>query len=227
MNRSHAVIAAAAGAGLIASLSAQAASVSFGDTIATKKTTWSDSLSVSKFDPSLGTLTGVSWTFGGNVAGNAQAESLDAAPAVLSLDLKATITVQKPGGGQLAQVIPVVNNTYNASAFDGTIDFGGTSGVSFLGLTGSGSDSGSVPSSDWADWTGIGNVTLATDAVGASAGTGAGNLITLFNTDAGADFRVTYSYDPAVVPEPGTLAMSGVVLLGAFGVWRRRRSQKA
>ncbi len=69
-------------------------------------------MSVSKFNPALGTLTGISWAFGGSVAGSAQAESRDAAPANLSLDLKATIGLQKPGGGTLAQVIPVVNNTF-------------------------------------------------------------------------------------------------------------------
>ena len=227
MKRNRTVIAAAAGVGLIASLSAQAATVSFNDSIPLTTTTWTDSMSVSKFNPALGTLTGITWSFGGNVAGSAQAESRDAQPATLTLDLKATIGVQKPGGGALAQVIPTVNNTFNATAFDGLLDFGGTSGVSFTGLTGSGSDSGSIPAGDWADWIGIGNVTLATDAAGTSAGSGAGNLVTVFSTDAGADFSVTYAYNPAVVPEPGTIAMSAVVLLGALGVWRHRRNQKA
>ena len=175
MKRNKTVIAAVTGMGLITSLSAQAAVITFSDAIAPPVTTsWTDSMSVSKFNPALGTLTGVSWTFGGNVAGFAKAESLDAAPATLSLDLKATIGVQKPGGGALAQVIPVVNNTYNAAIFDGTIDFAGASGVSFLNLTGSGSQNGTVPMADWGAWTGVGSVTLATDAVGQSAGSGAG-----------------------------------------------------
>jgi hypothetical protein len=126
----------------------------------------------------------------------------------------------------LAGVVPVVSNTFNATAYDGVTDFGGTSGVSYLSLLASDNLNGNVAPVDWAGWIGLGDVTLPVDAVGLSGGTGAGNLIQQFDTDAGADFLITYTYDAAGVPEPGSIAMSALVLLGAAGVWRHCRSQK-
>jgi len=177
-------------------------------------------MSVSKFDPSLGTLTSISWSLSGDVGGSARAESLDASPATLTLDLKATITLDKPGGGTLAQVIPIVSNAFSATAFDGTIDFGGTSGVSYLGLSGSANDIGTIPGVDWGDWVGLGNVTLSTNAAGQSSGSGAGNMIQSFATSAGASFEVTYTYDP--VPEPSSALLSLAAVAG-LGLIRRRK----
>jgi hypothetical protein len=59
-----------------------------------------------------------------------------------------------------------------------------------------------------------------------SAGSGAGNLITQFSTQAGADLELVYNYHldpPSRVPEPADLAIFGVGLAG-FGFMRRKRA---
>lgn len=59
-------------------------------------TNWTSSLSLPQWDPSLfpgQTLTGISFTLDGSVSGNAKFESLDAAPATVTMDLQATITL--------------------------------------------------------------------------------------------------------------------------------------
>ena len=136
------------------------------------------------------------------------------------LNLSAQITLVNPSSNTLAVVLPVVNSTFNATAFDGVIDFGGTSGVTFTNLSGSASVSNgpSLSPSLIATFVGVGNVTLGQNATGNSSGTGAGNLITQFATQAGSVAKVTYSYQP--VPEPASMAVLG---LGAAALLRRRR----
>jgi hypothetical protein len=193
--------------------SAKADEISFQDTIAVTSTTWFDTLSVPKFNPALGTLQTIDFTLEGTVMGEAKYESLDADPATVSLNLQAQITVQRPDLSNLIVVLPVVNVVENATAFDGAIDFDGGSGSTFSNLLAMDSTSASSPppASDLVLFTGIGNIDLPVNALGTSSGSGAGNLILQFMTDAGATLTVKYTY---MVPEPGSLMMlaSGAVM---------------
>jgi len=128
---------------------ASAESITYSSSFALARTNWADTMTLPKFDPSLGVLDSVAWTVGGGVQGNASFESLDAAPAMISTALSARVTLSRPDLSPLQVVIPVVNNTDSVSAFDGSIDFSGTSGKAYNGLTAS--DSGSSSSSSSAD----------------------------------------------------------------------------
>jgi hypothetical protein len=202
--------------------SATAATVTYGPaSFGPATTNWSSNLSLPKWDPALfpgQVLTGVSFTLNGNVTGNASFESLDGAPATINLNLQSTITLTDPNSNVLVTVIPVANISAGASAFDGVIDFGGTSGNSYIGLSGSASNSGS--SGNLALFTGSGNILLPVSAAGTSSASGAGNLITQFSTTAGADASVTYTY--TAVPEPSTIALAGLGLIALVGLARRR-----
>lgn len=185
-------------------------------------TNWSSSLTLPKWDPALfpgQTLTGVSFTLNGSVSGSAKFESLDASPATVNMNLQATITLTDPSSNVLATVIPVASTSDLVSAFDGAIDFGGTSGVSYPALSGSNSASGS--SGNLPLFTGSGNIVLPISASGTSSGSGAGNLITVFATAAGADASVTYTYQ--AVPEPSTLVLAAFGTLAVVGACLRRR----
>jgi len=215
---------------LAVSGAAHANSISFSDSIGLQTTNWNGNLTVSKFDPSLGTLTGITFELTGHVQGDAKYESLDAAPATITLNLQASIALQRPDLSQLVAVIPVANVSDSAAAFDSTIDFGGPSGATFTNLSGDKTESASSPPppSDLPLFTGIGNIILPVVATGTSNASGAGNLITQFATSASAGVKVTYLFDPATTsttPEPGSVLLLGSGLVGLWLSQRRKQSR--
>ncbi len=197
---------------------------SFSATVPLQNTNFNTSVALSHFDPSLGTLQMVTIGLAGVVQGNASAESLDASPATVNLNLGASITATGPVALSV-NVTPVNMQVFNASAFDGVIDFAGTSGIAFTNVTGSDTDSSmlTAPPADLSPYIGLGNVIIGIGALGNSSGSGAGNLITQFQTQAGAEVTITYKYDTGTTstPEPATLL--GLMAFGAAGIASRRK----
>ena len=201
----------------------QASEITETGSIAPRLTNFTDtsSLSFAQFDPSLGTLNWVSISITGTVLGTARAESMDSAPTMLSLDLSAIETLTTPLTSILASVAPDAHLSFAATAYDGTLDFGGTSGTTVSGLSASASannvrfGSGSI----YDEFVGTGNIQLSLNARGSSFGSGAGNLLTQFTTQASAVVTVTYDY-AAPVPEPASVSLcaAGLCLIG----WRAR-----
>lgn len=186
-----------------------------------QSTNWSESLAVNQFDDMDGTrqLVSICIYLEGGVSGSAALESLDNAAAEVSVELSAEISLSL-GDALLGVLIPIADDSFNATAFDGTIDFGGTSGMTFAKLEASDSTDIKLTDADesFASFIGDGTVKLTGDAVGTSFGAGAGNLVLQFTTQAEMAYRLTYKYTE--IPTPGT----AVLLAGAglAGIRRRR-----
>jgi len=166
-------------------------------------TNWNQNITIPKFQLSPCTLDSIVFSLGGHVEGQAMFESLDAAPATVTMNLQATISLQRPDTTPLVTVIPLVQTSDDVTAFDGVIDFAGTSGRTYSDL--SGDDSDTVVTTDLDDFilfTGLGDIVLPAEALGSSYGSGAGNLVLQFATSASAQMTITYYYQcPSGVEE--------------------------
>ncbi len=187
-------------------------------------TNWSQMFSIPAFDTQAGlrVLEKVTVTLNGEVVGSAQAENLDAQAAEITLFLQATISMLLDDGmgTTLATVIPVADEAFQADAFDGTIDFAGTSGASFMGLQGQKTEVNDLiaGTDDLSAFIDTGSVMLLANADGSSIATGAGNIVSQFSTQGALDWEIVYEY--SLVPAPAPLALVG---LGGFVAFRRRR----
>lgn len=192
-------------------------------------TNWSDTLNLTKFDTNLGFLKSITFSLVGQVQGTGKAESLDVSASDVTLSLSSLLTLYRPDNSVLVVANPVFSETFALSAYDGTIDFAGTSGASTGLRSSTGSNSFvSRSSSDFSLFSsdGLGFISLGLNAIGASNGSGSGNLLTQFETAAAGRLTVTYEYISAV-PEPETYLMmlTGLALAGV--VARRRKAVKA
>ena len=200
-------------------------------------TNWTRSITIPKFDPSLGTLSGVSCTIAGTAVGTARVENTATEEGnTITIVTSAKLTLFKPdSSGPLVITIPLVNDTQALPAFDGTVDVGGASGSTLPQVTGTDANTGSY--SDAATLAMFvaaspgETVTLPIKAQATSSATDtAGNFERSLTTRASADVSCTYSYTvvpPAEVPEfPLTIVASGgaaIVLGGATFAARRAR----
>ncbi len=203
----------------------QANVISFSASKALSTTNFTSPLTIGKFDTSLGTLNSITFQLDGNIQGVGRAESLNATASNVTLTLGAILTLKRPDGSTLVAENPNYSQSFAFARFDGLRDFGGTSGGSTGTRTVAASDLfTSTSTSDFALFSALhgGNINLNLNAVGASRATGAGNLMSSFQTLAAGNVKVTYNYRPTAVPEPETYAM----LLAGIGLLALRRQRK-
>jgi hypothetical protein len=189
-----------------------------------------DSLGVSvpQFDPSLGTLTGISLQASNlSVYLTTQVFDFGAAGGYTGAYSQTTVTLTDPYNNTLTS-----SGFVNAGGLNGNPGFAGPIGSGqTLNLSGAATPTGlssllnpSVPSGDFAAFTGTGTETVdygtAYSAAGISSG---GSGPSMFFGSAGPTYSgtetVTYTYTS--VPEPSCLGLLGV---GAMALIRRRRN---
>ena len=212
--------------------SALAGMVMFTSNIALQSTNWDEVIAdIPEFSdtlpgvPSGSVLTKVTVMLTGDIAGTARYESLDAAATVVELNLEAIISLTTPVAIMDVVVQPVANVMDNATAFDGSNDFNGSSGGTFADLNGQEIDMKMYNSlADLALFSGVGFLNLPVTADGTSSGTGGGNLVTQFITDAGAEVKVIYDFRTNDIPEPASALLLG---LGCVALLNRPKRRQA
>jgi len=208
---------------------AAANSYEVSDSVSLMATNWPSTVTVTipKFNSALGNLTSIVFYLDGHVQGSAGFESEDLSPTTVTMQLSAMLQLFRPDSTLLVVTIPVVSTSDSATAFDGTIDYTGTSGKTYDELNANKTESTTSPppSDDLTLFTAtfLGeNIILPVSATGISTGSGAGNLDLKFSTSASAIARVKYCYD--AVPEPSGIAvmLTGLAGLGGFARLRRK-----
>ncbi|MBE9050906.1 PEP-CTERM sorting domain-containing protein [Nostocales cyanobacterium LEGE 11386] len=182
-------------------------------------------LSIQKFDSSLGTLNSVKLDFVSDLTGSAGFENRGAGASTITVRLGADISLQQ-SDLQLEPPFPISpesSQTYQVNAFDGTVDFAGTSGRTVQGLTATQSTTTMfTDASSLQIFTGIGNLDFLFSALATSGVTGSGNISSFVDTLAKASLKVTYDYDElTTVPEPSTAL--GMGLIAGLGLLSQRK----
>lgn len=205
---------AIAGAGPVMSTQCFSASVPL------QSTNWNGTMTFPKFDPALGQLVSIDFTLNGHIEGQVREESLDGSPSVISTNFQAQITLTRPDTSVIVVTIPIANFMDSLTAFDGTLDFGGSSGVTHSNITANASNGATSPPplSDLVLFTGPagmpGTISLPVMASGTSTASGSGNLITQFTTSASASCDVCYHY----VNNPPDFTVCNGNLMASVGV---------
>ena len=200
-----------------------AATMSDSQTVNTTFTPDTLSFTLSQFNPTVGTLTGILIEFSAQLDGNFTAQNQSNAPGTLSGSLSATFSVDGPGG------LPTPLFTLSPLSNFGPINVPALTAVPFVAPTSNDSDSYNVLPGDFATFVGLGSVMFdgtASPLVGIITNI---NSLSLQQDLMGeATLMVTYEYEPdgvPEVPEPVTLYLMGGGLL-ALSLMRRPRSAK-
>jgi hypothetical protein len=218
--------------GLVAS-TAHADVIDFTDSLPLTTTDWFQTLTVSQFDPTLGTLNSAKVSFSANMLSDMTLDNDNATPS----PVVGNVSVQTFGtfaGIDLGLLLAADTGAPTVLAADdsGDTDLPGDGGADEI-LVGNLTDNDMIMATltapgDLGQFLGAGTIsTVNLFTLGGFGVTGGGgNVDVNVNTQAAASLFVEYDFTPAPpppqIPVPATLALLGLGLAG-LGVARRRR----
>jgi hypothetical protein len=165
-----------------------------------------DPLVFDQFDATKGTLTQVKITFDSALTGSMAVENTSTSSTCdATLDWGADVTLDTTAG-VLTSMLVQTENPPTLSIFDGTLDFGGTSGVTIGNLSQTDSQTQIITGAAMAPFIGGGQVALPVTATGTSRASGCGTVVFQFLTQAAVDVTVEYTFEsnPAIDIEKAT-----------------------
>ena len=174
-------------------------------------TNWDETQTFNRFDPSLGTLTQIDVQLDFAVSADVQLENTTDAPSSSVVTWFPVFTLLRPDNTLILVAAPGYTDfgpTALLSAYDGTTDYGGSSGVTFTATRSDSRNATLLSPTDLALFSGIGTIGLPLFASMTGGGLTAAQIFTGF---AGATVTLTYTYTPTAtpVPEPASLSLLG------------------
>src|SRR5579875_2319775 len=198
---------------LLACAPAFANSISYSASFPTT-TSFSIPISLPQFNPSMGTLTSITFTFDGQTTGSATVTNNSGATGSYQVSISSNLKLLDPTNNTLISITPSFNQTLNiANGDSGTAT--GTSPV----------DTGSTTiTSGFSPYAGLGDesFTVSGEGIGGVAGPSPFTVDSI--TKGEGTITITYNTS-MVVPEPATVALFGRGLLALGLLYQRRREQ--
>jgi hypothetical protein len=156
-----------------------------------------------KFDIPGQCLTSVCVRLEGQSFGFVSLENFDNFAKVVNVTWSAKFDLFRPSLVPLLAATPTLLKTYSLTAFDGGVDYAGTSGVTDGGLAAAAADSTCLTSpADLALFSGPGTINLPVTVANTSTHNGANSWS--FGIQAAAIIKVTYTHTPCATPVRST-----------------------
>lgn len=191
----------------------QATTLTYESSIDPTITNFDKQITLPKFDSSLGKLKSVLFELSGNVQGSVELENRDAQAALVTGNLAAEISLKSEDSldSLLLVTLPSALVEQQLNSYDGTLDFDGESGITLAGISNTKKESAVfTTTADLTPFVGDGSLNLLVQAIGNSKATGAGNFVAGFETYAGANVAVSYTYVKKEEPKRRKVPESGM-----------------
>lgn len=194
----------------------------------------SEALTIAKFDPSQGTLTGMSIMLTANDSVWAEVYNFGSATAFTDAQLKNATVTTSLNSPEATLLTSATTTTLATSPFSGSISRGTLLSPSGPVTGGAGSISTAIASGvvnvvNYSEYIGSGTVdlNLNVDSLGTASGTGSARLYFGYEATSYGQVTVDYYYNMPVstVPEPGTL-MAGLGSLSVCGLISARQFRR-
>jgi hypothetical protein len=184
---------------------------------------------IMQFNSTLGALDKVTIQFDSMVAGTIKMENLDlTAGATMTGTLQAMMQMFAPSLAPVTMT-PTDTRTFVSPQYDGSTDWGGSSGITYGAppayiLSAVSSTTSVITGAGVAPYASAtpGQVSFFVQATGTSTASGGGNMASAFTTRADASVTVTYDWHDTKIPEPMSMVLIGSGLLGLGYLGRKR-----